>query len=367
MSELCTDLYDQPTEGCSITHTPGVDAPAKPQGTQSTVARRWNVLHDIFQPRVEARGVPFEYVIEVTSRCNLSCPMCPREISPSVGNQDMTMDTFHRVLDRISDVASFIWFAGLGEPFMNRHFMPMIMECHDAGIATGASTNGTFLTDRWQERLLDSGLDLLIVSFDGADKETYERIRVGADFDKVYEDVRQFAARKAGRRAKAPWLILQMIELSRTRGQVRDFRRMWNLPGVDAVRIKKDELQFDESLTFEGQRKRQSNRTCPFLWRGTAYIQCDGAISPCCYGAADKSFGNIMDATVEELWNSPRIREVRRSHLEGRGLKEPFCKNCNTFQPGRLSMAASVLLPSVTQKKHSGVVETINRAVPFLE
>ncbi|MCK4658761.1 MAG: radical SAM protein [Phycisphaerae bacterium] len=333
----------------------------------STINHRLKVLHDVFQPRLEARGVPFEYVIEVSSRCNLSCPMCPRRISTTLGNSDMDLTTFHRALDRIRETASFIWLAGLGEPMMNKHFMRMIAECHEAGIATGASTNGTFLTDKWQEHLLDSRLDVLVVSFDGADKETYEKIRVGADFDRVFNNVRRFAARKVERSLGKPWLILQMLELSDTRSQVQAFRRMWSIPGVDAVRVKKDELQFDESLAFPGQRKRASKQPCLFLWRGTPLIQSDGSFVPCCYGAADKSFGNMQEATAKELWNSPRIREVRRSHLAGRSLEEPFCRNCNTFQPGKLPMAVSVLVPSLTQKKHSGIVERVNRHIRFME
>lgn len=369
MSELYTEFYDLTLKGRPVTARPSKDDAPKRNGVgvKDAATRRWKVLHDAFQPRVEARGVPFEYVIEVTSRCNLHCPMCPREISPDLGNRDMDMDTFRRVLERIGDVASFIWLAGLGEPMMNKHFMQMIAECRQAGIATGASTNGTFLTAKQQERLLDSDLDLLIVSFDGADKETYEKIRIGANFDKVRDNVRKLAARKVERGAKKPWLILQMIELSHTRGQAKNFRRMWNIPGVNAVRIKKDELQFDESLTFDGQRKRTGKRPCPFLWRGTPLIQWDGTMLPCCYGRADKSFGNLKDASVRRLWNSPRVRDVRRSHLEGHGMEEPFCKNCNAFQPGIVPTAASVLTPSLTQKKYAGAVETLNRFVTFME
>jgi len=142
---------------------------------------------------------------------------------------------------------------------------------------------------------------------------------------------------------------------------------MWAIPGVDAVRIKKDELQFVESLGFEGQRKRQTDRPCPYLWRGTMYNHWDGAVSPCCYGSHDKTFGNLLDSSVEELWNSARVRSVRSAHLSGSGVNEPFCKNCNTFQPGKIPMAASVLVPSLTQKKYAGVVEAVNRFLPVME
>jgi len=293
--------------------------------------------------------------------------MCPREISPDLGNRDMDMETFRHVLDRIAEHASFIWLAGLGEPMMNRHFLSMVKECRNLGISTGASTNGTFLTDVWQERLLDASLDLLIVSFDGATRETYEKIRVGASFEKVRGNVRRLAARKVRRGTKRPWLVLQMIELRQTKDEAPHFRREWSIPGVDAVRIKKDELQFDDALAFAGQRKRQSRRPCPFLWRGTPLIQWDGTMLPCCYGTADKAFGNLKESSVACLWNSQRVEAVRSAHINGNGLSEPFCRNCNTFQPGKATTAASVLIPSLTQKKHAGLVEMVNRKIRFME
>lgn len=325
------------------------------------------MLCDVFKPRVAAAGLPFEYVIEVTSRCNLRCPMCPREISPDLGNRDMDMETFRSVLDRVADHASFIWLAGLGEPMMNRHFITMISECRRRGIATGASMNGIFLTDVWQERLLDTLLDLLVVSFDGATRETYEKIRVGASFDKVRGNVRRLAAWKVGRGTRRPWRLLQMIELRQTRDEAGQFRREWSIPGVDAIRVKKDELQFDDELGFAGQRKRQGERPCPFLWRGTPLIQWDGTLLPCCYGTADKAFGNLKEKPLAHLWNSRRVQAIRSAHISGNGLSEPFCRNCNTFQPGRAATAASVLIPSLTQKKHAGLVETLNRKIRFME
>ena len=366
MSNPGRSYCDLTINGQPLVTWPEATAEAPPR-QQSFVGRRLSVLKDIAMPRAEARGMPFEYVIEVTSRCNLVCPMCPREISPDVGNQDMDLDTFRSVLKRIRHAASFIWLAGLGEPMMNKHFMTMIEECHKYGIKTGASTNGTFLTEKWQERLLDSPLDLLIVSFDGTDKETYEKVRVGAEFEKVRDNVREFAKRKVARGVKDPWLILQMIELSHTRGQGEAFQRMWNIPGVDSVRVKKDELQFDESLAFEGQRKRDGHRPCPFLWRGTIYIHWDGAISPCCYGCHDKSFGNLDSAPVEKLWNGSRLQSIRQAHLDGKGMDESFCENCNTFQPGKLPMMASAIVPSLFQKKYAGVVESLNSKLRFME
>ena len=64
----------------------------------------------------------------------------------------------------------------------------MIRITREAGIRTGMSTNATLLDDRRADLLLDSGLDYVILAFDGATKETYEKYRLGATFEKTREN-----------------------------------------------------------------------------------------------------------------------------------------------------------------------------------
>ena len=61
----------------------------------------------------------------------------------------------------------------------------MIRITREAGIRTGMSTNATLLDDKRADMLFDSGLDYLILAFDGATKETYQKYRVGAEFERT--------------------------------------------------------------------------------------------------------------------------------------------------------------------------------------
>ena len=61
---------------------------------------------------------------------------------------------------------------GLGEPFMDPHIFERIEFCHRHSISTLLSTNGTLLDERDAARLLDSPLEQITLSFDGANKET---------------------------------------------------------------------------------------------------------------------------------------------------------------------------------------------------
>jgi radical SAM protein with 4Fe4S-binding SPASM domain len=54
-------------------------------------------------------------------------------------------------------------------------------------------------------------------------------------------------------------------------------------------------------------------------------INSNGDLSPC-RDYHDYVVGNLKEATITELWNSPRYREFRAS-LESRGLM-PVCSRC---------------------------------------
>ena len=67
----------------------------------------------------------------------------------------------------------------------------------DAGIRTGMSTNATMLDDKRADMLLDCGLDYAIFAFDGASKETYEKYRIGATFEKTRREHPEFSEEEA--------------------------------------------------------------------------------------------------------------------------------------------------------------------------
>ena len=92
---------------------------------------------------------------------------------------------------------------GLGEPFMDPQIFERIEFCHRHSISTLLSTNGTFLDERIAARVLDSPLEQITLSFDGAKKETFEFYRKGAKFEKVRDNFVRFARMKHERRSQA--------------------------------------------------------------------------------------------------------------------------------------------------------------------
>ena len=88
----------------------------------------------------------------------------------------------------------------MGEPLLYRHFDDIIDLCAEYGVLLNLTTNGTFPqrgARAWAERIVPVTSDVK-VSWNGASKETQERIMLGSNWEAVLENVRTFHSR-AGR------------------------------------------------------------------------------------------------------------------------------------------------------------------------
>ena len=202
--------------------------------------RAWNrakLLWGYLARRARLPALPVEYIVETTAKCNLYCPMCPRETHPQP-KADMTDEVFERLVREAGDSAEHMMLIGLGEPFMDPHIFERIELCHRHSISTLLSTNGTFLDERCAGRILDSPLEQITLSFDGAKKETFEFYRKGAKFEKVRDNFVRFARMKHERGSRLQ-VVVQMVVMEGNRAEVDDFIRFWKaVPGIDQVRIK---------------------------------------------------------------------------------------------------------------------------------
>jgi len=59
------------------------------------------------------------------------------------------------------------------------------------GVGDPIILNATLINRETALRLVESGIDLIMVSFDGASRETFESIRVGANYETVIKNIGQ--------------------------------------------------------------------------------------------------------------------------------------------------------------------------------
>ncbi len=323
--------------------------------------RAWNrakLLWAYLARRSHLAALPVEYIVETTAKCNLYCPMCPRETHKQP-KADMSDAVFERLVRESGHTAEHMMLIGLGEPFMDSKIFERIEFCHRHSISTLLSTNGTFLDERVAGRLLDSPLEQITLSFDGASKETFEFYRKGAKFEKVRENFVRFACRKASRRSKMQ-VVVQMVRMERNAGEVEEFARFWRaVPGVDQIRIKEDETNL--MRPDAGHAAGDWKHPCHYLWRGPMYVKQNGDVYPCCqsYMLDGAPLGNIGEEPLERIWNSHEMQRMRLAHASGRAGEIDVCARCCTTIPHPALVAGSLVFHGRTVRRLLPAIERL--------
>jgi radical SAM protein with 4Fe4S-binding SPASM domain len=316
---------------------------------------RAKILWSYLRQSERVPGLPVEYIVETTAKCNLYCPMCPRETHPQP-KQDMTQEIFERLVAGASKTGEHMMLIGLGEPFLDPAIFDRIEYCERHGISTLLSTNGTLLDEAAAERLLSSGLQHLTLSFDGASKETFEYYRKGAPFERVRDNFIRFCRMKHARRSGMQ-VVVQMVRMPGNAHEVDEFERFWSaVPGVDQVRIKEDETNLVQS---EERSPANGSRRCHYLWRGPVYVKHDGRVFPCCqsYMLDGEPIGDVREHSLDQIVNSEAMRRLRRMHAAGRAGEVDMCARCCTAIPHPVLVAGSLLVHG----------KWVRRAVPVVE
>lgn len=318
---------------------------------------RAKILSSYLTGHERVHGLPVEYIVETTAKCNLYCPMCPRETHKQP-KEDMTDEIFQRLVQGAERTGEHMMLIGLGEPFMDRKIFDRIEYCERHGIATLLSTNGTFLDEKTSARLLDSSLAHITLSFDGSTKATFEHYRKGARFEKVRDNFVRFAKMKHDRRSKIQ-VVAQMVRMPGNAHEADEFRQFWSqIRGVDQVRVKEDETNLVQP---EARHSAFGGRRCHYLWRGAMYVKHDGRVYPCCqsYLLDGAPVGDLRTQSLKEIFNSDDIRRLRKLHASGRGAEVDMCSRCCTAIPHPLLAAGSLLFHGKWVRRAMPVIERL--------
>jgi len=323
--------------------------------------RAWNrakLLWGYLRGKEAVGALPVEHIVETTAKCNLYCPMCPRETYKQP-KEDMTDAVFERLVSEAGQSAEHIMLIGLGEPLLDSKIFDRIEYCGRHNVHTLLSTNGTLLDEPAARRILDTRLAHITLSFDGATKESFEFYRKGARFERVRDNFVRFARMKK-ERGRGPQVVVQMVRMERNATEVADFAAFWSsVPGVDQVRIKEDETNLMSPA--RGHAAEDWKHPCHYLWRGPMYIKWNGDAYPCCqsYMLGGEPVGNISRESLQGIFNSPEMRRMRRLHASRRGGEVDICSRCCTTIPHPVLVAGSLIFHGATVRRLLPVVERL--------
>lgn len=290
-------------------------------------------------------GKPWSASIEPTTSCNLRCPECPtgmQSLTRSKGN--LNVEVYKTILDKLSPDLIYLTLYFQGEPFLNPHFPEMVKLARNRRIYVATSTNGHYLDDVNVEKIVNSGLNHLIISMDGLDQETYEKYRVKGTLQTVTDGVKRLVDAKKAMKSKFPFIELQFLVMSHNEHQMKAMRNYATQAGVDKLSFKTAQVyNFDSKNTIIPTLKSKSRyrqlpdsswviagkikNKCHRIW-SSLVVTWDGKVVPCCYDKnADYPTGNLLDDSLDDIWKNKVYSTFRKKVLSSRGDIE-ICRNC---------------------------------------
>ncbi len=282
-------------------------------------------------------------MIEPTNRCNLACPTCPTGTGKIAPLPDLTLERYRGVIDALRPALRNLALWNYGEPTLNKELPAFVAYAKERGVGVvKISSNVHFLSGDRGIRLLESGLDVLILSVDGASQETYATFRQHGRFARVAEAVRHLCTEKARRGLAKPSIELQFIAMRHNAHEVPEIRRLAAEWGVDRLRIKTFGAEDEVNRELVPEQPELSRYTadhatpnvvhpfCTRPWDHTV-VNVDGAVTPCCYLRPDMGeeyvMGNVFETPFREIWRGAKYRDFRARMLQDRS-RMPVCDRC---------------------------------------
>ena len=323
---------------------------------------------------VVCHGLPVHFTVENTNRCNLRCPHCQIH-SPEYNytyakrHVDMEMALFEKLARETFPWVKRVCLSVSGEAIMSRNFDAVCDVLEAYGVGLEINSNGTLLTERNVRKMLGL-LQWVTVSFDGFRKETFEKWRAGADYDRVIDNVKSLNRLRerlpVGLRPHLNFTYVLMrenieefpafVDLAHTlqadsiagthvvvfdehmRNQSLIYHKALANECLGRARRRAAEIgltaylppEYDLADGATVSRLRAASRAsgppldCSFLWR-RSYLELDGDVPTCCV-SGPPVVDNLKEKSFWDIWNGQNYRWMRASL--GSQKKLACCANC---------------------------------------
>jgi radical SAM protein with 4Fe4S-binding SPASM domain len=182
---------------------------------------------------------------------------------------------------------------------------------------------------------LEAGIHGLYCSVDGASKETFEKIRLGADFATVIGNIHRFIAIKNEMGLRHVQVGMKFVLQDSNRHETDAFLEYWisrvhnvafqsmvarNNPWDSGGRVVETYYQADS---------RRRPCCAPFMGMSVA---ADGKVLPCVltnFQKGEEIMGDLAVNSIEEIWHSDKYVKLRALHLSEKWQEISMCRQCD--------------------------------------
>jgi len=260
-------------------------------------------------------------IIEPTNTCNLRCTFCFVTEGMTREGGFMDFDLFKKIIDDCPNLEH-LCMHNWGEPLLHKDIFKMIDYAKNKGVNyVVMNTNGTLVTDKIIDRIVDSKLDIIRFSIDGS-AETFKRVR-GVELQNIEQNINKLKKVKEKRRPKLKMGVVFTVEED-TEGDAEDYITHWEKI-VDHVRLQPKLITSPRT------------EVCPEPFGkdyGKLVVLWDGRVIPCCVDYnANLTVGSVQNDTIQNLWKNEKMDLLRQQHLNGQF--PDTCANCNECESNK--------------------------------
>ncbi len=141
---------------------------------------------EIAQEKTILKSNPRIMLVMLTNKCNLRCPMCA---TIHQKNQWEISNEFKQyILNNLSNLELITWQGG--EVFLYKGFKDLFLKAKENKyLKQIIITNGLLINEQWANLITQVNHLDLTVSIDSIEKYVYEKLRVGANFEQLLENL----------------------------------------------------------------------------------------------------------------------------------------------------------------------------------
>ena len=282
---------------------------------------------------LQALRNPEVLLVELTNACNQGCPFCAREVmSRHVGY--MPFEVYTSLIDQ-ADAYSYVLLriAGLGEAALHPRFKDCVDYATERGIPIEITSNGHIFEVMTPEEIIASSIIMLSISIDGFGDGSYEKLRVGGDYQTLRDNIRAFHQARQAASSKRPLFTLRKVLLSKDRDKKADQAKRFKEEWTDLC----DRMSFNDYVPLVFKKKNEGKlRVCDNIFYNL-HVEWDGRTPLCAYQhqiTEQEHTGNVAETSLKDIWEDPRRQEVRRAHLSGDMSATRFCEKCPKTRNG---------------------------------
>ncbi|MFH1112753.1 MAG: radical SAM protein [Pseudomonadota bacterium] len=301
-------------------------------------------------------SLPRTVDIALTKACNLRCVQCI-SYGSAKDSRWLPFDLYERIAATLFHTSLKVEFCSGGEPFLYARIRDALAIARRSRNITDVTSNGMLIGEDVAQWLVeDQTLNDLRISFDGARKETLERIRRGALYEKILRNIKYLTSLRDGNGARYPRLSLRFSIMKSNAEELPELFELCDKHGFERVQVQylivANTVDLQESMYFHRQlcedlfgkakdlagkfgvelelpplmSPEKQTRRCLHPWQAMR-IDTDGSIRFC--GRSWRQRIGFWDEGWESVWRGQTLKMIR-STVDSDTPYFPYCSYCSS-------------------------------------